>query len=435
MTARFSSQARPKDQHIVLVALVAATLLATAAAAQDDYPPGFRTQQGSAWCWAAAGQMVMAAIKPGDARDYVQPAQAERSVFGCASAPRNTCDVYNPVYAGCNRPGFPTFELFGFDAPPQETPLPWDDLAEWVKKQPVLFGWCVDGRCGGPTSRTSMGHWMVAVNTRLCVAKSPKKIVKMVVVNNPAPCCVGQVLSIPYETFAYGGAGLKFWFNYYGVKPKGAAAVSIPKPVVVDADDAFPPTADNAKVAALDTAITCLYDDTTWGDSGLLRAKAAPPKAGEVASAEPIDRRYIPLAELGALTTKEGQDYLQKKYPQPPLVIVVLTNEKRTAFFANAVLQTQDGKRQVIGFEDFEAAHRTMQRAEEAAKYGDDPISSKTVEYVVLETGLHFIVAADKDKTGQDAIVILSEIDCRKPSNDVARMSLAELIERLTVSD
>ncbi len=384
---------------------------------------------------------------------FPQADQAERAVLGCTSAPRadETCTDVNVVFAGCNRPGFPSFDLYEFTYESKPTPLTWELLTAETKTagRPVLFGWCVEGRCGD-TPRTSMGHWMVATDTFVCDVKdADDKIVsvRMVRAHNPAPCCFGQVLNMSYGVYANGGAGLKFWRNYYGVTPKGSVSVPIQTPEMAPAKEIFPPSkeADTEKNVAMNTARQCLFNEKNeWKAPDLLREAVAPPtEPAKVAAAaiDPIPRRYIPLSTLGALTTKEGQEALRQRLP-PPLTVVALKNkDDDKVAYASVVLEARDKRFQVLAFEDYEAARRLILRAQEAKRYGEDPISQKYVEYVVLETGLHFILAADNDrKGGQDAIAILSEIDCRKRAKEgeeerVGRISLADLIERLTVSD
>jgi hypothetical protein len=381
--------------------------------------------------------MVMQTV-PGKATPS-QAEQAELAYAGCFSAPRDTCQDVNSVYAGCNRPGFPSFDDFGFDTQVSDSPLTWDALSNALSKGPVLFGWCVDKHCTDDT-RTSLGHWMVAVEKATCAAKDGTSV-GIIKVFNPAPCCVGQVLNLPFATYAQGGAGLKFWRNYYDVRTKGTPAAPPPaiNPIPPPADSFPPGTGKDAAATAAQTATTCLSDSATWTSSGLLRDGGQPPaSSADVQPAHTIARRYLPLATLGALTTRPGHAMLDTLTSPIKLVAVSLreTNDKRA--LASVVLEElSTGEHRALGFEDSRAAERLSRRFAEAQSTSVDPVGGDFVDYVVLETGLHFIIAADKTGTSQDAIVILSEIDCRMQSDDekAARMPLEELIERLTVSD
>src|SRR5688572_18076799 len=128
-----------------LLAITAAvTAIPQVAQAQAAAPklPELKPQQASTWCWAAASQMVLEIAPPGGPF-FAQALQARNALKSCGHEVSNTCGENYPTYAGCNRPGFPAFELFGRTAETQPSPLCWPRLQEELDAgRPVLFGWC-----------------------------------------------------------------------------------------------------------------------------------------------------------------------------------------------------------------------------------------------------------------------------------------------------
>ena len=376
----------------------------------------FTPQQGSSWCWAAAAQYVMDKADPGG--DYSQRVQAETIVKGCDYAPRNTCKNVSPVFAGCNRPGLPTQTLDDLDFIYEEAPraLSWEVLQhELDAKRPVLFGWCVDKHCDLDL-KTSMGHWMVAEKATSC-----DSTIRMVKVYNPAPCCIGQVLWIPYETYAQGAVGLKFWHNFYQVQPAGSAP--LPTPTVTPTPAPTFDTGADAKTQAIAISKKCFPMVTDWKNSGLVR-ETNPTWVTEAKDGTPFVRRYLPLAELGKLVNKAELEKI------PPVRVVNLKADRNHPL-ASVVL-TEPSPHALIAIEDSEAARRQAARDAAAMPYGNPQ------NLVILETGLHFTLVDDRDGS-QKVIVIASERDCRKaePANVNLKPDIQEVhdfIEDLTVT-
>lgn len=404
-----------------LAALAGGVLVVTNVAGNAQNPPPRLSQQGSSWCWAGVTEMVMRGLDPSP-NDYSQALQAESVVNGCLYAPRNTCKNVSPVYAGCNRPGFPTFGVFDHVAETTPSPLTWTELAgELDAGRPVVFGWCIDKHCG-TTPQTSLGHWMVAVEA------ASSDDVPWVRVYNPAPCCLGQVLWIPYTTFAEGITGLRFWQNYYDARPRGTPPHGLahnpvegrnltPIPEVDDVDKLKP----GADAGRLLTAVRACRSNT-GARSGPFRDAGVPPEAQATVSYVVL-RHYVPLVALGTMTSTARFEEAAVEFHR----IAVVAVEFASRAFANLVFEETGDKSQsttswrLIAVEDAESARRQIDRAK---------MSGSGEEFVIVETGLHLAI-----KDG-NAIVIASERDCRepKPNEQPEPVPIDKLIELLTVS-
>jgi hypothetical protein len=410
-----------------MASLFAMFMAGVAVTAQPAMPP-FHSQQASTWCWAAASQMVLEPLNPG--ADFSQPLQAEKAIAQCVAAPRYTCGDTTPFFGKCDRPGFPSFELFSHTADTAPSPLPWNQLkSELDACRPLVFGWCLPHHCGS-TLADSSGHWMVAAAADVCT-RPGGAAVPMVRVFNPAPCCNGKALWIPYSLFASGGLVMDFWMNYYRVRPTGAPPPVAPSTACRLTEQPASPDAnfetdDDPASMVLEVIRNCLGTPDRWRNSLLLRPPFSLDKVeGEPVITTPVRRHLLPLAAMPGLQGSRTQWKANlDSLSVPPLWVFPVRIGGQPV--ANVVLEEWPPHRyRLQTIEDSESARRLLARLEAAGEAG----SSAPDEFVLLETGLPFLYAESGGP-----VVVTSEATCRKPQPgqpDILVMDLASFFDLL----
>ncbi len=114
----------------------------------------------------------------------------------------------------CVRGSYPDFKTWGlkFEKGTQEEPISFDCLKkEIAKDRPVAFAW----RFG---KNRLEGHIMLA--TGYVETASVNKPNRWVLVNDPEPPHNGDQLLIPYDVFAEGAPGRRYYLDYHGLELK-----------------------------------------------------------------------------------------------------------------------------------------------------------------------------------------------------------------------
>jgi hypothetical protein len=384
-----------------------ALFIAAAAAAT---PPPFHSQQAQLWCWAAASQMVLEPLSPGT--DFSQALQAEKAIKICEKAPRDTCGNSSPIYLDCDRPGFPSFDLFNYKAEEDHTPLPWQQLkGELDACRPMVFGWCLPHQCGD-TLDDSSGHWMVAAAADVC-PRPGAAAVPIVRVFNPAPCCNGKALWIPYSLFASGGATMDFWKAYYRVRPDGMPAPTAPGAACRLSDQAASPDANfeiagDPNVLVLDVLKSCFGAPNRWKSSSLLRPPLDKDDVeGQPVIAASIQRHLISVAAMPGLHGNRAQWQANLDSLSSPALWVFPIRIGGQPVASVVLEEWRPHQYRLHSIEDSESARRLLARLGAAAG-GSHPAPD---EFVLIETGLPFSYAA----AGGGVAVVAADIDCSKP--------------------
>ncbi len=397
-----------------------------AAAGGAAQPPEFKFQQASFWCWAAVSQMVESSVDP--AGDYAQSTQAEKVIEGCTTAPDNTCKGANPLFGDCNSPGVPTFGYFSFHAETAPSPLPWDQLkSELDSCRPVTFGWCVPpgGLQDVPCPDETDGHWLLAVAANVCKRQNGPPV-PMVNVFNPAPCCAGQKLWIPYTVYGDGVGQLAFWRNYFQVRRD--LKLAAPNTECRLSDTAVTPTANfegaDGEQLAIDVVKSCWPGATAWLQSSLIRTEVPPASLDGGPKAAPAVRRVVIDVANAATTSAAELRKLAQTFP----VIWAYPIHINGQWVATVVLeQSAPQSYRLIAVEDSLSALRLDAKRMEAAKAKAVAVDSM-VEVFVVGTGTRFVLA------GNDGVVVDAEIDCDSASStkgDISIRPYEELIGRL----
>lgn len=387
-------------------ALVVAGTVACAVTAWATEPP-FRPQQGPLWCWAASSQMILEQLDSHG--DFSQASQAEKALADCGQgqAPTNACGNAFPYYGNCGKGGFPSFRYFDYKAVKSCEPLKWPVLkAELDACRPFVFGWCIPGKCGD-TPVDSSGHWMVAAAASVC-RRVDGSTVPIIKVFNPAPCCRGQVLWIPYSLYQDGPSTLGFWQNHYRVHQANASVPTetgsgcrlttdeVPQP-----EATFEQEGDGAGLVEKVLA-ACLPTIASWQSSGLLRMPVDPAA---------FDGKAVPMApvrrEIRSFTALEAAGFLHA--PAVPALPAMWVYPVRVGnqVVGNVVLEEREqNKLRLVAIEDSESARTLLARLDKAGAAGNP------LEIIVMETGVPFLLA------GGNAVATAVDIDCRKPSSE-----------------
>jgi hypothetical protein len=157
---------------------------------QNSLDVTLNPQEQNQWCWAATGRMTMA-YAGGDLSVITQCAEAN-------DAFSQTSCCTNGSSGKCNKPFYPLYEDWGFDAKSLYNEngayLTWNGFKAMIDAgKPVAFLW--RWKSGG-------GHYQVATGYYEDTATSPQ--IRMVYVNNPWPPNEGAQTSYTYGSFVGG---------------------------------------------------------------------------------------------------------------------------------------------------------------------------------------------------------------------------------------
>jgi hypothetical protein len=180
---------------LVLVAASALTGCCTPPVV-GSVPVTLRSQETSMWCWAASGQMVMAAL----GTTVAQCDEANKR-FG-----RSDC-CNTPTPGACVNGGWPEFDKYGFTfKTTSDAALTWDQLKQQIycAKKPYAFSWHWTG--GG-------GHMMVVIGYAEIGTS------RFVAINDPWAPNVGDQRFIAYDEYV-SGTDHTHWDDYYDVTKK-----------------------------------------------------------------------------------------------------------------------------------------------------------------------------------------------------------------------
>ncbi|WP_394826522.1 C39 family peptidase [Pendulispora albinea] len=149
----------------------------------------------ASWCWAASGEMIMAALPGG-----YDPTQCEEANHALGRS--DCCSNGN----ACNYPGWPDFHYYGYHADwtADGNILYWDTLLNQINHgYPVAFSWKWNG--GG-------GHMMVAAGWEVVNG------VGYVLEYDPWPVGQGTWAWITYGDYDGGGdRGYTHYRDYYNI--------------------------------------------------------------------------------------------------------------------------------------------------------------------------------------------------------------------------
>ena len=164
----------------------------------SDLEMTLKPQEQNFWCWAACAEMVMEHLSDTDTITQCVEANKQFGREDCCSSP--TSD-------SCDRPGWPQFEKYGYDADTTfDEALSWEDVKKQIdcKKSPFCVTWKWDE--GG-------GHMMVA--------SAYKKIDEdsLVKIYDPLPVGTGTPQWVRYSEYV-SGPGYTHWDDFFNIKKR-----------------------------------------------------------------------------------------------------------------------------------------------------------------------------------------------------------------------
>jgi hypothetical protein len=180
-----------------------------------DTPPAQATldnvhlvaQEHDRWCWAATGEMVMNAVRPGTIT--AQCNEVDKVYPGSPS-----CCITKSAH--CRQDGWPPFDEYNFHADKTNDgeALKWEDLQKQIscRKTPVAFSWLWNGGASG--------HIMVAFGYH---KKNGRKYVELydplpVPGTDPTKPGGGSYYAYTYAKYKGGGSfNHTHWRDYYNV--------------------------------------------------------------------------------------------------------------------------------------------------------------------------------------------------------------------------
>jgi len=167
---------------------------------QHEIPVKMYSQETSAWCWAASGEMIMEFL----GRRVRQCVQANNALG------RNDCSCSQCTGSkegdACEEGGWPEFFRYGFDYKrTSNQALSWEQLKREISgDRPVAFSWHLAE--GG-------GHMMVAVGF---FVRDGQRYVEVIDPASSIGRCQGSAFSLAYEDYVE-GEGYSHWDDFYDI--------------------------------------------------------------------------------------------------------------------------------------------------------------------------------------------------------------------------